>query len=162
MTHARNLPDLGERLRPLIECLPEPVRPRLLAILERRAGERYRLWAAECGDAERAAGLRACGAREDEIGDLVEGLFPPQPGEREQMAAVLPQIAEAARDLFVGRPLMDQFAIQAAGERRGAAVWRDLAAGEGDPARHDVLLRCARLEEESAELLESVVHPARA
>jgi hypothetical protein len=64
---------------------------------------------------------------------------------------------EINRTLFVNRPLRQQFAIQAQGERLGAATWRSLARGESDAARSAVLRSCAELEEASALVLEGIL-----
>lgn len=154
MTRSKQLPDLGEALRTIVESLPEPVRPRFLALLERNAGERYRTWAELWPDAAQARGLRECAEREDRIAALVEELFPRQPGEEVHVGPLLPKLADVARDLFQGRPLLEQFAIQAAGERRGASVWRLFASQSDVATARETLLRCAALEEASAELLE--------
>jgi hypothetical protein len=68
-----------------------------------------------------------------------------------------PGLLEINRDLFVGRPLEEQFAIQARGERLGAATWRSLAQRAEADAERETLLGCALLEEESAEYLESLL-----
>jgi hypothetical protein len=169
MARSKELPDLGEALRPLVESLPDPVRPRFLALLERNAGERYRTWARLWPDAAQARGLRECGEREDRIAALVDELFPRDPGEEARFAPLLPKLgeearfapllpklADVARELFQGRPLLEQFAIQAAGERTGASVWRLFASQTDVAAARETLLRCAALEEASAELLESL------
>lgn len=159
MTRPTSLPDLGELLRPLVESLPEALRPRFLALLERNAGERYRSWALRWPDPAAARGLRECAEREDRIAALVEGLFPRQPGEEARIDPLLPKVSDVARALFQGRPLLEQFAIQAAGERRGASVWRLFASQTDLPAVCETLLRCAVLEEASAELLEALGAP---
>ena len=68
-----------------------------------------------------------------------------------------PDLLEINRELFAGRPLQEQFAIQARGERLGAATWLSLAKGARSPAERETLLGCALLEEESAAYLESLL-----
>lgn len=87
----------------------------------------------------------------------MEKLFPAQPDERERFASALPKVLEIRRDLYGGRPLHEQLAIQAAAERAGSFVWRALAAGASDLGNREELLHCARLEEESAEVLERIL-----
>ena len=58
--------------------------------------------------------------------------------------------------IFADRPLAEQFAIQAAGERLGAATWRALAGLRPDEVGREALLACAPLEEASALFLESL------
>ena len=150
------LPDVGELLRPLLEALPVAIQPRLLAQLERGAAERYRAWANTCPRVRQADGLRACAAREEEIATHVERIFPSQPDELRLISEALPEIAKVYSGAFVQRPLAEQYAIQAAAERRGAAVWRALAAPLTDTPVRVTLLACAGLEEKSAQFLESL------
>jgi hypothetical protein len=157
MDEAVRLPDVVEQLRPLIEALPFAIQPRLLARLERGAAERYGAWAAACADAPRAEGLRACAAREEEIAARAERIFPAQPEEEQQMSTVLPEIAKLYRAALAQRPVLDQYAIQAAAERRGAALWRGFASTHPDAAVRAALLACATLEERSAAFLEAVI-----
>ena len=92
MTSATTLPDLGELLRPVLETVPIAVRPRVVATLERAAGERYRAWATSCSDPRQAEGLWACALREEDVAARVEAIFPAQPGEQPLMATVLPRV----------------------------------------------------------------------
>lgn len=154
------LPDLGAALLPLVGRLPEPVRPRFLALLERAAARRYEAWADAAPKADDALGFRACAARENEIATRVEGLFAAHPDERTLVADVLPDVEALAQRIFGGRSAREQRAIQAAAERRGAAAWRGLAATLADPEARAVLEACAELEEASADFLEGLVREA--
>jgi hypothetical protein len=59
---------------------------------------------------------------------------------------------------FAGRSLAEQLATQAAAERGGAEVWRELAAQPGaTPQAREVLLACAALEEASARFVEGAL-----
>ena len=51
----------------------------------------------------------------------------------------------------------DQLTLQARGERLGAATWRSLAKQTDDAGAREVFLGCAKLEEASAEVLESIL-----
>ena len=154
MPETSTLPDVGAQLRPLVESVPPEVRPRLIARLERVAGERYQAWAADCGDAVQAAGLRECAAREHEVARRVEALFPAHPDEGRLFAAAVPKVAEAYRVVMAERPVREQWAIQAAAERAGAAFWRTVAASVPDGSMRRELEGCAELEELSAIFLE--------
>jgi hypothetical protein len=162
VTAAATLPDLAELLRPVLETVPIAIRPRVIATLERAAAERYRAWATSCPDPLQAEGLRACALREEDVAVRVEKIFPSQPGEQQLIAGVLPRVAEIYGAAIAGRPVLEQYAFQAASERRGAALWRGLAASLPDAAR-EALDVCAVLEERSAEFLEGLVAagPAR-
>jgi rubrerythrin len=157
MTGTGRLPDLGEQLRPLIQALPSAIQPRLMARLERAAADRYRAWAAACPDPATAEGLRACAGREEEVAARVETRYPPQPDEQRYFGEALPTIAEAYRSALAERPLDEQYAIQAAAERRGAAFWRFLASSVTDASVRETLRSCAELEELSAEFLEALL-----
>jgi len=159
MTGTGRLPDLGGQLRPLIQALPPSIQPRLMARLERAAADRYRAWAAACLDPAAAEGLRACAEREEEVAARVETRYPPQLDELRHFSEALPTIAEAYRAALAERPVTEQYAIQAAAERRGAAFWRFLAASVADGSAREILGGCAELEERSAEFLESLVIP---
>jgi len=150
------LPDLAAQLRPLIQPVPPRIQPRLMARLERAAADRYRAWAAECPEPATAEGLRACAMREEEVADRVEKLYPAQDGELRHVTDVLPAIAAAYRSALAERPVEEQYAIQAAAERGGAAFWRFLASSATDGSARETLHACARLEELSAEFLEAL------
>jgi hypothetical protein len=151
------LPDLGARVLPLIRALPAATQPRLLAQLERAAADRYEAWAAACPDPARAQGLRACALRERDVAQRAEALFAAQPDEQRHFRDTLPRIADEFEAAMANRPLHDQYAIQAAAERRGAAFWRSVASSLPDVRAREALAACAELEEQSAEFLDTLV-----
>jgi hypothetical protein len=150
-------PDFGRLLRPHIETVAEPARPRFLARLERGAAERYRIWAAEAAAEAVAAGLLACARREEEIAERVERRFPADAAQQQQIEAALPGARDAYIAVFENLPLREQLRIQANAERQGAAAWRALAAGNSAARLRDELHACAGLEEESALFLEKLL-----
>lgn len=152
------LPDLAGQVRPLIQALPLGAQPNIMARLERAAADRYRAWAAACPESGQAEGLRACAAREEDVAARVEMAFPSQPDEQRHIGDVLPLIAEAYRSALAQRPVLEQYAIQAAAERRGAAFWRTLASSTPDTSVCEILSACAEIEERSAEFLEAIVN----
>jgi hypothetical protein len=150
------------RLRPIVEALPEAVRLPFIAALERGAAGRYRGWADQAALPELAAGLRACAEREEEIARRVEALAGRSAAEVPGLEAAWAAVREVAVAAFAGRPLAEQLAIQAAAERGGAEVWRELAAQAGvAPETRAVLLGCAALEEESAAWVERALADGR-
>jgi len=151
------IPNVGEALRPVLQRIPRERQPLLIALAERLAAERYRGWAREADDATERAGLVACAEREVEIARRVEALYPEAAAAQRELLVANPDLLDVNRTLFAGQPVTRQYAIQAGGERLGSATWRAFARDETDPARADVLRTCARLEEESAEFLESVL-----
>jgi len=157
MAETSKLPDLGAQVRPLVQALPSAIQPRLMARLERAAADRYQIWAARSPEPAHAEGLRACALREQEVAKRVEALFPSQLDEDRHLRDALPRIAEAYRAALANRPVNDQYAIQAAAERRGAAFWRSLASSVTDVPVREALGICADLEERSAEFLEGLL-----
>jgi hypothetical protein len=151
------LPDVGEVIAPVLAQVPREQQPLLIALAERMAAERYRGWAEQVpGDADRAQ-LLACAAREEEIAAKIEALDPAAAAIQRDLRAKHPELSGLNRSLFAGRPLRDQFTIQARGERLGAATWRSFAKREPDAARRAALLACAELEEASALVLEALL-----
>ena len=73
-----------------------------------------------------------------------------------------PALLDVNRSLFAGLSRDRQLALQARGERLGAATWRSFARVAATPQAREVLLGCARLEEESASFLESILATASA
>jgi hypothetical protein len=149
------LPDIGAQIAPLLEAVPVEVRPPLVAKLERAAAERYDAWAAACADAVQAEGLRECARRERDIADRVDDLFPLRADQDRRCGEALSGIAETYRAAMAERPESEQYAIQAAAERSGAAFWRAVASAVPDAATREELERCAALEEANATFLES-------
>lgn len=148
-------PNFASLLRPYIEAVAEPARPRFLARLERGAAERYRLWAAEAPGA--ASGLLGCARREDEIAERVERLFPADAAQLGEIEAALPGARDTYYGVFADLAPREQLRIQANAERQGAAAWRLLASQQSDAGVRDELLACAGLEEESALFLEKLL-----
>jgi len=149
--------NIGEVLAPILARLPRERQPLLIAAAERLAAERYREWATQVPRADVQTGLRACADREEEIARRIEGLYPSASTVQREILAANPDLLEVNRALFAGRTLDEQFRIQADGERLGAATWRSFAKHAETPAARDTLLACARLEEESAAFLESLL-----
>ena len=154
---SNDLPNVAEVIATALARVAEADRPLVIAIAERMAAARYRGWAADPAAGADAAALRACAAREDDIASRIEGLYPDARARADALVAANPELAEIDRTLFAGRPLAQQLAIQARGERLGAATWRAFAKRESDAHRRDVLASCAPLEEASAEILEGVL-----
>lgn len=147
--------NIGEVLAPILARVPRERQPLLIAAAERLAAQRYRGWATQVADAGRKAGLLACADREEEIARRVEGLYPSASAIQQEILAANPDLLDVDRTLFGGLPLDRQFALQADGERLGAATWRSFAKHAESPATRETLLACALLEEESATFLES-------
>ena len=157
MASTDSLPDIAEILLPVLQRVPVAQQPLLISLAERLAADRYRTWAREVTDDAQSANLYACAEREEEIARRVEGLYPDAEAVQQRIVAEHPDLEEINRSLFADRPLVQQFTIQARGERLGAATWRSFAAHATDPAVRDVFHGCATLEEESAVCLEKIV-----
>lgn len=154
---AAELPDLAPILGRVLARVARERQPLLVALAERMAAERYRVWAQEVGDPEHAARLRACAEREEEIAARVEGLYPDAAELEDEVRAAVPDLRQITRAVFAGRALLQQLAIQARGERLGASTWRAFAAeAEGEHARA-AFRTCAELEEASAAVIDAIL-----
>jgi hypothetical protein len=165
-TDVKELPNLEVILGGLVARVAPARQPLLIAIAERLAAARYRDWAQAAGTADgsaagaaatRADQLLACARREEEIAARVEALYPDAAAIQADIGRDIPELGEINRSIFAGRPLPQQFAIQARAERLGAATWRAFAAQDTVSARRDTFLACADLEEQSALVLEKIL-----
>jgi hypothetical protein len=147
------LPDLTAIFAALLQRVPREHQALLIAIAERRAAVRYRDWAAMSEPAHRPE-LLSCAEREEEIARRVEALYPGAAAIQQDILAKNPDLDELNRSLFAGRPLTQQFVMQARGERLGAATWRAFAEHAPNPGARATLLGCAALEEDNATVLE--------
>ena len=148
-------PNFGVLLAPALGALPEPMRPAILCGLERAAARRYRAWAVEFR--EHSPVLLACAAREDEIADSVEGLFPIDAAGQEAIEKALPKAIAIYNEVFDPHPALDQLYLQSEAELQGAAAWVSIAEGvEGDAAKK-ILARCTELERESSGAVKEIL-----
>jgi hypothetical protein len=152
----RDVP-IVEVLRALLEPLPRGEQLYMIALLEAGSGARYRLWADEADDENAARGLRSCAGREEEIARRVRGALRDELVAPADLDRLVERIQEVSHSVFAGRSARERFAVQAAAERGGASVWRELAAAETDGRRARLYEELAALEEESAAFLETLV-----
>jgi hypothetical protein len=157
VTSEAELPNVGAILGAVLQRVPEAQQALLIALAERLAAERYRGWAERVADRDRRSALVACGNREEEIARRVEALYPEAASIQREILSRNPDLEEINRSVFAERPLEQQFAIQAQGERLGAATWRSLARDAGSEEARQTFLGCALLEEESASYLECLL-----
>ncbi len=157
MPPTRELPDIAELFAPLLERVSEAQRPLLVALAERMAAQRYRDWAGAASDAGQRDRLLACAEREEEIARRVEALFPDAAAIQQDIRAKNPDLEDINRSIFAPLPHDDQLTLQARGERLGAATWRSLAKHGASENARKVFLDCAKLEEQSAAVLESIL-----
>jgi hypothetical protein len=148
MTTLPTVPQFGALLRSHIGAVPDASRPAFLSGLERSAAARYRAWARELP--QHADILLACAGREDEIAELVAGLFPIDADAQRAVDDALPAAVELYYDVFSPYAVLDQLYLQSEAELQGAQAWVGIAAGTDDPAMREVLERCTALEEQSA------------
>ena len=116
-----NIPNVAEILAGVLRTIDPKLQPLLLAKLERLAAQRYRTWASDYPEQPLREGLLACADREEEIARRVESLVPNASAIQEKLLSDHPELLDLNRTLFEGWPLKVQFAIQAEGERAGAA-----------------------------------------
>jgi hypothetical protein len=150
------LPNLAEFLSQVVQRVPPEQQPLLIALAERLAAERYRRWAGEISASACRTELLTCADREEEIARRIEALYPDAASIQNDILVKFPDLEEINRTLFAGRPLEQQFTIQAQGERLGAITWRSLAQSQDDPETRETFGGCAELEEESAAVLEAM------
>ncbi|MEK6410418.1 MAG: hypothetical protein AABN34_26140 [Acidobacteriota bacterium] len=152
-----NIPNVAEILGPVLRGIDPQLQPLLLARIERLAAQRYRTWATDHPDQSVREGLLACADREEEIARRVESLNPYASAIQDKLLSGNPELLELNRTLFKDRPLKIQFAMQAAGERAGAAAWKAYAAGASDPAAKELLQSCSPLEQANADFLQTLL-----
>jgi hypothetical protein len=152
-----NIPNVAEILAGVLRNIDPKLQPLLLAKLERLAGQRYRTWAGDYPDQSVKEGLLACADREDEIARRVESLQPNASAIQAKLLSDHPELLDLNRTLFEGRPLKVQLAMQADGERAGAAAWRAYAAGASDPSVQELLRSCSPLEQQNADFLQTLL-----
>lgn len=149
-------PDFATLLAGHIGSVPEAAVPAFLARLERTAANRYRMWAEAVP--EHAQGLLRCAAREDDIADRVEQLFPATAPELvSAMDSAIGPATDTYYEVFSGLTPIEQMTIQANAERQGAAAWRAMIDQQSDAAVQAALEQCAQIEEASAAYLDDLL-----
>lgn len=150
------LPNIAAVLAAVLQRVPRDQQPLVIAFAERLAADRYRSWAARVDSDETKHQLEACAQREEEIAALVESLYTSPKSAQQKLLAAHPDLLEVNDTLFAPLALEQQFALQAQGERLGALTWRAFAQHAADERTREIFLRCAPLEEASADFLESL------
>lgn len=152
-----SIPNIAEILAGVLRNIDPQLQPMLLAKLERLAAQRYRSWVSDHPDQSAKKGLLACADREEEIARRVESLEPNASAIQDKLLSDHPELLDLNRTLFEGRPLKVQFAMQADGERAGAAAWRAYAAASSDPSVRELLESCSALEQANADFLQTLL-----
>ncbi len=159
------VPQFGALLRGHIQSVPPEAQPAFLAGLERSAAARYRRWADDVP--EHAEALLGCADREDEIAEIVAGLFPISDDQQAQVDAALPAAVQLYYDIFSPYSPVEQLYLQSEAEIQGSQAWVHLAERLGDSVDDHVrneLARCTELELASSrvvkELLDNEIQPA--
>ena len=147
------IPDFSEVLAEHLSGVSAEAYPYLLSQLERTAAARYRTWADAVG--EHREGLLACAAREDEIADRVEAMFPPTREHRAQVDAMIPAAKAAYYSVFEGYSPIQQMTIQADAEKQGASAWQNLKQAYAEKSAE--LDQLSALELESAAWLDALL-----
>ncbi len=157
MTDESNIPNIAEILASALRGIDPGLQPMLLAKLERLAAQRYRTWATDQADQSVRDGLLACADREEKIAGRVESLEPNASAIQDKLLSDHPELLDLNRTLFEGLPLKVQFAMQAEGERAGAAAWRAYAAAAANLSVRELLESCSPLEQANADFLQSLL-----
>ena len=148
-----DIPNFGEVLAEHLGGVPQEAYPYLLSQLERTAADRYRVWSQEVP--AHAEGLLECAAREDEIADKVEALFPPTDEHRALVGDIIPKAKATYYAVFEPYTPVEQMTIQANAERQGANAWQTLKALYPDHA--DALDELSSIELGSADYLDELL-----
>jgi hypothetical protein len=151
------IPNIAKILVGVLRNIDPKLQPMLLAKLERLAAQRYRTWASDHPDQSVKEGLLACADREEEIARRVESLEPTAAAIQDKLLSDNPELSDLNRTLFEGRPLEVQFAMQAEGERAGAAAWGAYGAAASDPSAQELLQSCSPLEQANADFLQTLL-----
>jgi hypothetical protein len=152
-----NIPNVAEILAGVLRSIEPKLQPFLLAKLERLAAQRYRTWASDHRDQSVKEGLLACADREEEIARRIESLDSNSSTIQDKLLSENPELLDLNRTLFEGRTLKVQFAMQAEGERAGAAAWRAYAEHASDPSVRELLQSCSALEQANADFLQTLL-----
>jgi hypothetical protein len=151
--NAITIPNFGELLAVHLDKVPPETLPYMLSQLERTAADRYRGWAEDVP--EHREGLLACAAREDEIADRVEALFPPTEAGRQLVSELIPAAKDTYYAVFAGHSPIEQMTIQADAEKQGANAWQGLK--EAYPELADEMDALSAIELKSAEYLDGIL-----
>ena len=91
---SETVPNFGALLAPVLTRVDRRHRPRFLALLERTAADRYRMWA----DAlpQHCAELMGCAASGDDIADCIEGAFPIADADLDSLRHLVPEARSIA------------------------------------------------------------------
>ncbi len=147
------IPNFGELLAEHLGAVPAEAYPYLLSQLERTAAARYREWAEQVPDHQ--AGILACAAREDDIADRVEALFPPSDEHRALVADIIPKAKSTYYAAFEPYTAVEQMTIQANAERQGANAWQNLKAAY--PQHAQAMDELSAIESASADYLDELL-----
>ncbi len=151
--NAVTIPNFGELLAEHLDAMPHEAYPYMLSQLERTAAARYRGWAEAVP--EHRAGLLECAAREDEIADRVEAMFPPSDAHRDLVHSAIPAARDTYYQVFSEYSPIEQMTIQANAERQGAGAWQNLK--EAYPALGPQLDELSAIELQSADYLDELL-----
>ncbi len=151
------IPNFGELLAEHLGGVPQEAYGYMLSQLERTAADRYRGWAEAVP--EHREGILACAAREDEIADRAEAMFPASEEHRALVASIIPKAKETYYSAFENYTPIEQMAIQANAERQGAGAWQNLKAAYPDKAAE--LDKLSEIEIGSADYLDELLPSLR-
>lgn len=151
------IPDFGELLAEHLGAVPVEAYPYLLSKLERTAAARYRDWAEELP--AYSEGLLACAAREEEIADRAEAMFPPTDDQRALVGSIIPNAKATYYAAFEPYTAVEQMTIQANAERQGANAWQNLKAAH--PEQGEALDALSAIELASADYLDALLAALR-
>lgn len=128
---------------PLVPEIPEDDIPMMIAILERIAASKYVGWADSAENEVERNGLLACEAREIEIAEFIESLYPNPQATIDNLHTQFPDLQKRYDAVMEGHSRIDQLRIQSEGELGGADFMQQFAtANSGAVAARFTSLAC--------------------
>lgn len=118
---------IADAFQPLLSEISESDIPVLLAIVERIAARHYQVWAEAAADPVERDGLLACEARENEIAEFIESLYPDAETVIAGINEKFPDLQERYEAVMAGHSRLEQLRIQSEAEAGGADLMRQFA-----------------------------------
>ncbi len=124
-TSSRSIAGAFEPLLPLVTAEEIPM---VIAILERIAGDKYRMWAEQADNDIERDGLLACAQREDEIAIFIESLQTDPQSMIASLRERIPDFETRYDAVMDGLSRTEQLRVQSEGEMGGAGYMGQFAA----------------------------------
>ena len=148
---------IASKVIPILRQLSPHAQNIFLASIERVAGDKYEEWANQTENITVKETLLKCAERERTVADKIEEFYCDATDLQKEVDGLKLNLDEITHDIYQGQSLRMQLAIQANGERNGAAHWLDAANQTEDDDLSEILEDCAELEMASAMDIERIL-----